>query len=392
MSHSDKQVLIHTPHMVATMQQLRRSARLARRWDSDPDDICSPGAHHIGKDIDSLATYPDTTSNQDDDDDDMEGVKHPSYRINCLDSNHIVFQHPHEQLPDAVAAHVGQLASITPEMPGLAPEIVAKAIYDLDTLGMGCNEIDVSSYLNTHLFPQGATTRFPTGSLLSVAGTHMARHLLPNLPTAMAPWAVTQPRPDLLYGYPKTPTFTSAQLITLQGLHRQIPAYAQASPGLWFPFFAVEFKAAAGTGGNLWVAANQCAGTSAACVQAVNQLNIGLGDVGCNGHVPDLCYSLAIDNSLAQLYVSWGVKDKGNLVVCIQRVGSFLLSSPKHFTRLHRWVTAILEWGQGGRLGNIQLALDYIRGEQQKVMSRAAKSRLRSEREGSLERKRRGLR
>ncbi|KAK3350296.1 hypothetical protein B0T25DRAFT_457097 [Lasiosphaeria hispida] len=321
----------------------------------------------------------------------MEGVKHPAYRINCLESNHIIFRHPQEQLPDAVATHVGQIASTTPEMPELDPKIVTKAIYDLDMLGMGCNEIDVSSYLNIHLFPQGATTRFPTGRLLSVAGTHMARHLLPNLPAAAAPWAVTQPRPDLLYGHPKTPTFTSAQLITLQGLHRQIPAYVQASPGLWFPFFAVEFKATAGTGGNLWVAANQCAGASAACVQAVNQLNTRLGDVGCNGDVPDLCYSLAIDNSLAQLYVSWGAKDKGNLVVYMQRVGSFLLSSPKHFTSLHRWVAAILEWGEGGRLRNIQLALDYIQEQQQKVVSGAAKSRSGPEREGNPERKRRRL-
>ncbi|KAK0710434.1 hypothetical protein B0T21DRAFT_415988 [Apiosordaria backusii] len=372
------------------MQQLRRSARLARRRDSDLDYICSCGGHHIGNDIDGLATYPDITSNQDDDDDDMEGVKHPLYRRNCLADNHINFRHPHEQLPDAVAAHVGQIASITAEMPELAPEIVAKAIYGLDTLGMGCGETAVRDFLNIHLLPQGNTNGFPIGRLLSIADAHVARHLLPNLPTAPASWPVTQPRPDLLYGHPVTPTFTSAQLTTLRGLHRQITNYAMAAsnPDLWFPFFAVEFKATAGTGGNLWVAANQCAGALAACLQAVNQLNTRLGDVGCNRHVPNLCYGLTIDNSLAQLYVSWGVKDKGDLVVYIQRVASFLLSSPKHFTHLHRWVKAILEWGQGERLGNILLALDYIREEQQKVVSGAAKHRLGPEREGSPERKR----
>ncbi|KAK0703390.1 hypothetical protein B0T26DRAFT_658155 [Lasiosphaeria miniovina] len=241
---------------------------------------------------------------------------------------------------------------------------------------MGCNESNVSDYFKKHLFPQGATTKVPTGSLFSVANKHIARHLLPSLPTAMAPWAITQPQPDLLYGHPKTPpTFTEAQLIALLGLHSQIPFYAQASPGLWFHFFTVEFKAAAGTGGSLWAAANQCAGASAACVQAINQLNIRLGYVGCNGHVPNICYSLAIDNSLAQLYVSWGAEDKGNLVIYIQRVGSFLLSSPKHFTCIHRWVTAILNWEQGGRLRNIQLALDFIQDEKQEVVSGVAKSR-----------------
>ncbi|KAK5656047.1 hypothetical protein OQA88_5186 [Cercophora sp. LCS_1] len=101
------------------MQQLRRSARLARSWGSDPDDICSPDEHHVGNDTDSLATSPDTTSNQDDDNDndndnDMEGVKDPAYRINCLEPNHIIFRHPQEQLPDAVATHVEQIASTIP--------------------------------------------------------------------------------------------------------------------------------------------------------------------------------------------------------------------------------------------------------------------------------------
>ncbi|KAK0612154.1 hypothetical protein B0T14DRAFT_571981 [Immersiella caudata] len=396
---------------MATIQQLRRSARLAQRWDTDLDDIYSPGGHHVADDTDSLDDGDDNLvddnlddenldddnlddDSPDEDDENMENVKHPSYRVNCLESNHIIFRHPQDPLPDVVATHVQHLASTTPKMPNLDPEMVAKATYDLDTLGMGCNETDISSYLNAHLFPQGAATRFPTQRLLSVAGTHMARHLLPNLPTSEAPWAVTQPRPDLLYGYPKTPTFSSAQSMTLiQGLHGQIPAYAQASPGLWFPFFTVEFKATAGTQGNLWVAANQCAGILAACIQAVNQLNTALQHVGCDRqHVSNLCYGLAIDNSLAQLYVSWGARGRGHHpVVYVQRVGSFLLSDAKDFARLYQWVMAILDWGQGGRLENIQLALDSIREEQQKAVSGAAQSQPSPEREAGLEKKRRRL-
>ncbi len=101
-----------------------------------------------------------------------------------------------------------------------------------------------------------------------------------------------------------------------QPTHRRPPAFSS-------PYLQSSSRLQQGAVGNLWVAANQCAGASAACVQAIHQFNTILGDVGCNGHVPDLCYSLAIDHSLAQLYVSWGAKDEGNLVIHIQRVASF---------------------------------------------------------------------
>lgn len=85
----------------------------------------------------------------------------------------------------------------------------------------------------------------------------------------------------------------------------------------------------------------------------------------------NLCYSLAIDNNLAQLYASW----KHVTSFYIQHVDSFLLSSPEHFARLHQRVTAILEWGRGQLLGDIRLALEYIGEKQRMLASGAAKSR-----------------
>lgn len=91
-----------------------------------------------------------------------------------------------------------------------------------------------------------------------------------------------------------------------------------AASDVWYPFFVIDLRAVVemGTRGSLWVAENQRAGASAAHVQAVNHLNTRLVNAGCNGHVPNICYSLAIDNSLAQLHVSWGVEEdkEGNLV------------------------------------------------------------------------------
>lgn len=61
-----------------------------------------------------------------------------------------------------------------------------------------------------------------------------------------------------------------------------------------FPFFAIEFKAAGGTRGDLWVATNQCAGTSSACLNAVERLNSLLPKYPGIQHVDNLSYSVAM--------------------------------------------------------------------------------------------------
>ncbi|KAK0703277.1 hypothetical protein B0T26DRAFT_756837 [Lasiosphaeria miniovina] len=179
-----------------------RPARLAQRWRVDP--------------YSTINLIPDDEEEIDDDlkDDDlrddanMELVKHPSYREDCLWPNHIIFRHPHKQLPDAVAAHVEHIASILPEMPELSSEIVVEALYDLETLGAGCAERDIRSHFQTHVFP--TFFRHSNGHLLSSTSAYMARHLLPNL----LELEVIQPYPDVLYGYSTTPTFTFAQRLT----------------------------------------------------------------------------------------------------------------------------------------------------------------------------------
>ncbi|KAK4444011.1 hypothetical protein QBC34DRAFT_335858, partial [Podospora aff. communis PSN243] len=284
--------------------------------------------------------------------------------MHCLECNKIRFRHPSDPIPSDVATCVHQLAH---NKRGWTLDQYILAVHELDALGLQCYESQVAGFFRKHIFGECEAL-----GLKASVGLPMARHLLPRLPTAVFP--VSQPRPDLVYGYATGPVFTSAQLLALQGLHEQISFYAEGCLDILFPFLTVDFKAAGGTGGDLWTAANQCAGASAACVQAVDQLNTVLGEVGCRRRVLNLCYSLAVDNHLAQLYASW--RDENDKTVYIQRVDSFLLSNPENFARLHQRVLAILAWGRGARLHNIRWGLDLIIETRQKAASKVAKSRL----------------
>lgn len=151
-------------------------------------------------------------------------------------------------------------------------------------------------------------------------------------------------------------------------LHPQNIEYALATPqGLRFPFFAIEFNA---PGGDLWVAVNQCAGASSACLNAVGQLNALLVEFGSTQRVDNISYCIAMDNNIAHLYMSW--KDDQNYY--LQRVDVFALSIPEHFKNFRSQVRNILDWGKGTRLTQIKDALDTLLEENRKKAADHAKN------------------
>ncbi|KAK4445227.1 hypothetical protein QBC34DRAFT_307253 [Podospora aff. communis PSN243] len=283
----------------------------------------------------------------------MNDVRRRDYRANCLGPNGIYFQLPSDTLPHQVALLTDRVLTLAPH----SPAMLAVMMHELDTLSThGCSEASLQQCLIKCLFP----TTLPLELSTSYQGT-IARHLIPACPDA--PYTLPLPRPDILYGYNTWKAFTKAQQAILNRIHPENWSYAQATSEVSFPFFAVELKAAAGTGGNLWDAANQCAGGAVACLRAVEQLNIALGAAGRQGGIPSLCYSLAIDNNVGQLYASWKNAD---LSFNIQRVASFLLSDVQHLSRLCACVAAILEWGAATRLQDICVAADSMGGQSQK--------------------------
>jgi len=314
---------------------------------------------HCEYDPDTFDSYLDDLDDPDSDDSgaDMEVVCSPQYRGLYLAPHGIEIRHPGNPIPDLVATHIQQAAQAQPEHVPLSSDKVAEAIRILDELGRGCTEAQVNVWLSRFIFPgpHEELNYGPATGLWATFGVGISRHLMPPQPEGTSP-PLPQPKPDILYGYPLDPKpFTEEQYNVLVDLHPQVRLYP-LSGYLFFPFLVVQGKAAAGTGGDLWVATNQCAGASVACLRAVDQLNTALEQHGCAGRMANLCYSVAVDNNLAQLYVMW----KEGAKFCMQRVEGFLLSLPEHLAAFRHRVLSILEWGRGGRLDDIRSALDLI--------------------------------
>ncbi|RMZ82764.1 hypothetical protein DV738_g1667, partial [Chaetothyriales sp. CBS 135597] len=301
-------------------------------------------------------------------------VRHPSYRQNNLTSNGIYVRHDRTQLPDYISGQVETLRAER-DSPSPSSEQIDGYLDELGTLAEGCTEADVEGFLEDTVFPKHSDRAYGRSSGLgSAKSALMSSHLIPNNPES--PFRVSGPKPDLLYGYSgalRDGAFTQPQFLAQTSLHPQNTRFAEATTqGLRFPFFAIEFKAAGGTRGDLWVATNQCAGASSACLNAVDQLNTSLPKHPSVQRVDNLSYSIAVDNNTAQLYISWKEDD---LDYYIQRVGAFLLSDPDHFKSFRKQVRNILDWGKDTHLTQIRDALDTILEENRKNAAEHAKSR-----------------
>ncbi|KFH47454.1 hypothetical protein ACRE_016210 [Hapsidospora chrysogenum ATCC 11550] len=294
----------------------------------------------------------------------IASVRDPAYRHDNLAHNGIYIRNALAQLPNYISGHVNELPEER-DSPGPSSDQVDTYRQGVEQLAEGCTEAEVQRFFETLVFPSWSDTSYGrlTG-LRSTQSSLMSSHLVPNNPAT--PFMVSDPKPDLLYGYSSDPSdgaFTSPQFVALASLDPQNPTFTKATAqGLRFPFLAVEFKAAGGTHGDLWVATNQCAGASSACLNAIHQLNNCLRDHQNVQPVDNLSYSIAMDNNTAQLYVAWMEYDTNYY---LQRVGSFLMSDPEHFRRFRKHVRNILDWGKGTRLTQIRDALDSTLGGEQ---------------------------
>ncbi len=301
-------------------------------------------------------------------------VRHPSYRENNLNTNGFHIQSARTRLPDHLSGHLERLRAER-DSPGPSSEEIDGYLDGLETLAQSCSEADVEEFLKASVFPRDHDATYGRAAgLKSAKSSVMSSHLIPNNPESR--FRVTQPKPDLLYGYsgnPQDGAFTQQQILAQQALHPQNARFPEATTqGLRFPFFAIEFKAAGGTRGDLWVATNQCAGASSACLNAVNQLNATLRKSPSAKQVDNLSYAIAVDNNTAQLYISW--KEEG-LNYYLQRVNAFLLSRPEDFKEFRKQVRNILDWGRDTHLAQIKKALDIILTANRKEAAERAKSR-----------------
>ncbi|TVY85513.1 hypothetical protein LSUE1_G004890 [Lachnellula suecica] len=280
-------------------------------------------------------------------------VDDPFYRDNNLAENNIFIRDFFEELPEGIAILVDRIRK------GRDASVIRQdeRLHDLE---MGAAEAAVENYFKATVFPDPG----PSDCLKRIDKIPMAKNAAPNVGSKLK---VSNPMPDMLYGYNRQGAFSEHQ-VQLRFMGNEMTANSQ---GLLCPFFVIEFKAdGPGGSGSMWVATNQCLGGSASCVNIVERLNLQLRQ--CNKRpLNSAAFSIAMNGTEARLYVSWKHEE---LKYYARKVDSFLLQRPKDYVEFNHHVLNIIDWGKDERLKDIQRALDSLQ-ENRRVLSEQAKSR-----------------
>lgn len=287
-------------------------------------------------------------------------VEDPLYRDLNLAENNIYMRSSREKFPEHIAGLVDHIRRDR-DSPGPSPDQVWEDAA-LEELGTGAGEPKVEKYFQTKIFydPQ-------PGDVLDRADRQpMAKH-----PNTGSKHKVSNPVPDMLYGYSRHGAFAQQQP-QLNSMGREPVANNQ---GLIYPFFVIEFKGDGPTGGRtMWAVTNQCLGGSASCVNIVERFNRQLRQCKSDAVCPinSAAFSIAMSGTEARLYISWKHNDLDYYMANVQ---SFLLQDPEHYLKFRKYVLNIIDWGKDRRLNEIRISLDALLEEGRKRASEAAKAR-----------------
>ncbi|KAK3371258.1 hypothetical protein B0T24DRAFT_595093 [Lasiosphaeria ovina] len=172
----------------------------------------------------------------------------PDYRDLNLAATNVYMRHPCDPIPEHITDLVDYVRQDR-DSPGPSADEVRQD-RDLHDLSMGAGKPQVEEYFRTNIYPYPKSTE----SLQRSDRQPMAKHTIPSTGSMLK---VSNPVPDMLYGYNRHGAFPQQQS-QLVSMEREPRANNQ---GLIYPFFVIEFKGDGPTGvGSMWVATNQCLG------------------------------------------------------------------------------------------------------------------------------------
>lgn len=210
-------------------------------------------------------------------------------------------------------------------------------------------EANVSSLIRTELFP---VDRLDIGE---GGDTTWFTDALPYEPMYGQPLAA--PRPDYHYGYPAGQSSDWTRQQNAVADHPFARPYTQPARGNKFPFLALELKSEA-TGGTLWHAENQAAGSGSHCVNALRWLLEQASPTQVIPVTDCVAFTSGITHRDVIFFVHYYSEEKGCFYMSyLQR---FSTTDPADIQRCHSVVKNILEYGIDSRQAKIKDALKQL--------------------------------
>lgn len=199
---------------------------------------------------------------------------------------------------------------------------------------------------------ENVTNSFITSSMFPVHQSGISLGSNSQWPRAALPYdqdfgcPISTPKPDYHVGYEtgKKSGFSAQQAHVIN--HPYARPYTQPGTGNYLPFLTLELKSEA-TGGTLYLAENQAAGSGTYSLRAMEWLLDQAKASQTARQTDTVAFSIASTGRIAVLSVHWYSPEKKTHYMSY--VKGFLSSEPEGVQNCHNAVKNIIEWGLGPR-------------------------------------------
>ena len=274
-------------------------------------------------------------------------TSHPIYR-SLLFNNGIRMDHTGRRMPTKVREMMDKQILQGRSSPPLSEERVLQTIKKAEALADSA-EGKVSSLVTTDMFPVDRSDVEEGGN------TMWSTDALPYNPDYDQPLAA--PKPDFHYGYPPGQRSDWTAQENAIADHRVARPYTQPARGNRFPFLALEMKSEA-TGGTLWHAENQAAGSGSYCVKALQWFLEQASPTEIISITDCVAFTGAITHREVIFHVHYYSKE--DACCYMSYLGRFSTTAPRDVQGCHDLVKNILEYGLTARQTKIKNALAQL--------------------------------
>ena len=234
------------------------------------------------------------------------------------------------------------------ESPPLPREVLLSTVEKADEWA-GSPENVVNRLLDTPMFPldrrglaRGGNTQWPSAALPT------------NLEYSNN---VALPEPDFHVGYSigRRSEWSSREADVVD--HPYALSYTQPGTGNRLPFLTLELKSEA-TGGTLWHAENQAAGSGTCCVKAMQWLLDQADPLQPSNMIDTVAFSAAATARDVVFYIHYYSEQQK--AYFMSYINSYMTTDPRHIQECRNLVNNILDFGLGMRQGKLRKCLETL--------------------------------
>lgn len=271
----------------------------------------------------------------------------PVYR-SILVNNNIYMDHMGIKIPENVRTLVDTYILKERSSPRLTQESVLETVETAVDLADSA-EGKVSDLIITPMFPVKRRDIGQGGD------TTWSAEALPNNPRYQHP--LSAPKPDYHYGYPAGQKSNWKYEENAVVDHPVARPYAQPARGNRFPFLAIEIKSEA-TGGTLWHAENQAAGSGVHCVNSVRWLLEQVGPDDTYPTTDSIAFTIALTHRQVLVHIHHYSEEEHRFYMSYLK--SFSPKDPADVQGCHDIIKNILDYGLSLRQSTIRDALTRL--------------------------------